>query len=310
MKNRRPIGENSFSLKLDNPTFLLKYINPKDYMSDQILNAFLVHEIMMSENQTYIKNLIDKVCESRTLGLDFINYYTLQSGFKDSFLNTVIKSYKKLWIDIEDYSGISKDNMIFLFGAILCEGDMEDLIALNLDGRFSKYLSQAPYHAYFDLGLTQDKFKALIKTLDIKIKHIKGSSDDGITRFLYNGNFYQQNKHNLFLIIEKYSDLDLTLYSNAIYSAIIDANIEPLRSQVERNIEDYTKTHKKVNVLSNENYQVITNNFGESYSKYKNNLIYDYKPTNEKWQGINVYIKNLKNRKIIEKIDKDYQFFK
>ena len=255
MKNRCPIGEKSFSLKLDNPTFLLKYINPKDYMSDQILNASLVYEIMRSKNQIYIKNLMDKICDSRTLGLDFINFYTLQSEFKDSFLNTVIKSYKKLWMDIEDYNGISKDNMTFLFGEILCVGDIEDLIALNLDGRFSKYLSQAPYHAYFDLGLNQDKFKALIKTLDIKIKHIKGSSDDEITRFLYNGNFYQQNKHNLFLIIEKYSDLDLTLYSNAIYSAIIDANIEPLRSQVERNIEDFVKKcvllPNNINELSN-----------------------------------------------------------
>ena len=295
IKFRKTIEGNSFSLHLDNPVILLKHINPQDYMSDRILNVYLVHEIMKSKNESYIKNLMDKICMGGNTILDFISCYILQYSFKDTFLKYVLKSYKNLWTDIEDYHGISEDKMIFLFEKILEAGDIEDLVSLNYDGRFSEYLSSAPYNAYLDLGLSQDKFKTLIKTLDIKIKHIKGSSDDGITRFLYNGNFYQQNKHNLFLILEKYSDLDLTLYSNAIYSAIIDANIEPLRSQVERNIEDFVKKcvllPDNINELSN-SIIILLNNENIS-SELKETIIGHNKTIIESVEEIkNIDLKN------------------
>ena len=38
----------------------------------------------------------------------------------------------------------------------------------------------------------------------------------------------------------------------------------------ERIFEEKNKIHKKINVISNENYQMISNTEGESFSKYKN----------------------------------------
>ena len=62
------------------------------------------------------------------------------------------------------------------------------------------------------------------------------------------------------------------------------------------------KSHKKINIISNENYKIFIDNFGNGYSEYKNKLITEYKPTIFSKQGIFFYLKN--NRRVIE-LEKD-----
>ena len=68
-------------------------------------------------------------------------------------------------------------------------------------------------------------------------------------------------------------------------------------------IENYftqnDRMHLKYNVISNEDYKIVINTEGEGYSEYKNNLVNRYRSGSELKQGIHLYLKNLKNNRVI-----------
>ena len=61
---------------------------------------------------------------------------------------------------------------------------------------------------------------------------------------------------------------------------------------------------RDVHVISNENYKITIDEFGEGKSEYNGILINNYKETNEIKQGIFFYIKNIKNKRIIRAAEK------
>ena len=77
---------------------------------------------------------------------------------------------------------------------------------------------------------------------------------------------------------------------------------ENIAGYVEREIENVNFLHKKVNIISNENYKIFIDNFGNGYSEYKNKLVTEYKPTILFKQGIFFYLKS--DKRIIE-VEKD-----
>ena len=63
----------------------------------------------------------------------------------------------------------------------------------------------------------------------------------------------------------------------------------------------YTKTNSElpiVNVISSDNYSVVTNIKGLGYSKYKDYYINKYDPSSDESQGILFFMKNIKNKRI------------
>ena len=68
---------------------------------------------------------------------------------------------------------------------------------------------------------------------------------------------------------------------------------------IERIIDKPERLDLKYNVISNSDYKIVINDFGEGYSQYKNILVNKYKPGYEIKQGIFFYVKNLKTKKII-----------
>ena len=60
------------------------------------------------------------------------------------------------------------------------------------------------------------------------------------------------------------------------------------------------KINIKYNVISNENYKIVIASNGTGYSEYKNHLINRYKSGYELNQGIKLYVKNLKNNRLID----------
>ena len=69
---------------------------------------------------------------------------------------------------------------------------------------------------------------------------------------------------------------------------------------IERIIDKPDKLDLKYNVISNSDYKIVINGFGEGYSQYKDIIVNKYKPGYEIKQGIFFYVKNLKTKKIIE----------
>ena len=69
---------------------------------------------------------------------------------------------------------------------------------------------------------------------------------------------------------------------------------------IERIIDKPERLDLKYNVISNSDYKIVINDFGEGYSQYKDIIVNKYKPGYEIKQGIFFYVKNLKTKKIIE----------
>jgi len=67
----------------------------------------------------------------------------------------------------------------------------------------------------------------------------------------------------------------------------------------ERIIKNPSKIFKNVNVISNEKYRIIIDDFGNSVSEFEGKIINNYKETGEIKQGIFFYIKNTKTKQIL-----------
>lgn len=71
-------------------------------------------------------------------------------------------------------------------------------------------------------------------------------------------------------------------------------------SYIERTIENPIKKYKNLNVISNEKYKIIIDDYGDSTSEYDGVMINNFKQTAEVKQRINSYIKNVRTKKISE----------
>ena len=69
---------------------------------------------------------------------------------------------------------------------------------------------------------------------------------------------------------------------------------------IERVITSRNKINKNIHVISNENYKVTIDDFGNGVSEYNGKMINNYKVTSELKNGIFFYIKNTKTKKIID----------
>ena len=67
----------------------------------------------------------------------------------------------------------------------------------------------------------------------------------------------------------------------------------------QRKVENTGLKVSEVQVLSNENYQVLIDEHGNGKSKFKNYLVNYFKETDEVSSGINFYIRNIRNKRII-----------
>ncbi|MBR3697748.1 MAG: hypothetical protein IKM97_05790 [Clostridia bacterium] len=75
--------------------------------------------------------------------------------------------------------------------------------------------------------------------------------------------------------------------------------MEKFGNYVERRIENKGLKVRELQVLSNEDYKIVIDEFGNGKSTYKNNLINYYKNTDEITNGIYFYIRNIRNKRII-----------
>jgi len=66
----------------------------------------------------------------------------------------------------------------------------------------------------------------------------------------------------------------------------------------EKTFNKINNDSERYNLIANKDYSIITDDKGNGYSKYKNILINRFKPTSDIEQGIYLYIKNIKNKKI------------
>lgn len=228
--------DDEMNRQLDDPKMVLEFLITSDFKSNKILNFDLVHEIILDNNEEILMHLMDKVRMGGSIVLDFINRYAFQQNVDDGFIKLVVKYYPKLWTDIENDALFSNEAKLNLFCRIIQFADIKDIEIQNEDGLLCGFLETLDYRNVFK-NTSIIKAKEIIQTLNVKFRTLyNDTNENNFLDFIYRGNYYIHNKKNVNIILTTYSNIDLSNYNHALYSAILMADIHPLNIQIEENI--------------------------------------------------------------------------
>ena len=231
--------EDEMSRHIDDPKLLLQFIIPQDFVGDKILNFDLVHEIIQSKdekNLELLKNKLKSHCDSV---LDFINRYAFLKIADDGFILLVAQQYDHIWADVESNRLFSNEAKMNLFKKMMIYATINDLEKQNEDGLLADYLRQSNYSDVFD-GVQTDKARQVIKQYNVRfLTLVDDRNSSNLLDYIYQNDYYEHNSHNVWVLLEAYSDINIHDYNNSIYTAINSANIDPLLSQINEGIDSF-----------------------------------------------------------------------
>lgn len=231
--------EDEMSRHIDDPKLLLKFLIPQDFVGDKILNFDLVHEIIQSEDEKNLELLKHKLKSHSDYVLDFINRYAFLGTANDGFISLVAQQYNHLWADVENNRLFSNEAKLNLFNLLMRYATINDLEKQNEDGLLADYLRQSNYSDVFD-GVQTDKACQIIKLYNVHfLALVDDRNSSNLIDFIYKNDYYEHNSHNVWVLLETYSDINIHDYENSIYTAINLANIKPLISQINEEIDSF-----------------------------------------------------------------------
>jgi len=223
-------------------------------------------------------------------------------NLKDLNYNYQYKAFGIPWLGLK--RGLEDDLVISPYSTFLAlqDGDidaMDNIRELKKTGAFSDY---GFYEAidYTSSRLKSKEKHAVVKTY---MAHHQGLILNSINNVL-NNNIFQKR----FNINPEIEAVEILLEERMPVSMIItkEKKERPEKPKVnidsgyiEKVIISPNKYKKNYNVISNENYKIIIDDFGEGVSEYKDILINKYKPGYETCQGMFFHVKNLKTKKLI-----------
>lgn len=227
------------SRHIDDPKLLLQFLIPQDFVGDKILNFDLVHEIIQSKNDKTIDLLKHKLKSHSDYVLDFINRYAFLDTANDGFIPLVAQHYDNLWADVENNSLFSNEAKLNLFKKLMKYAPINDLEKQNEDGLLAEYLRKSYYTNTFD-GVQTNKARQIIENYNVRFLTLVEDRDkSNLLDFVYKNDYYVHNSENIWTILKSYSDINVHDYAHSIYTAIIAANIKPLISQINKDIDSF-----------------------------------------------------------------------
>ncbi len=232
-------GEDEMSRHIDDPKLLLKFLIPQDFAGDKILNFDLVHEIIQSKDEKNLELLKDKLKSHSDSVQDFINRYAFLETVNDGFISLVAQQYDHLWADVENNRLFSNEAKLNLFNKLMKYAIIDDLKKQNEDGLLADYLRQSNYPDVFD-GVQTDKACEIIKLYKVRfLTLVEDKDSSSLLDYIYPNDYYEHNSHNVWVLLETYSDINIHDYKNSIYTALKAANIDPLLSQINEGIDSF-----------------------------------------------------------------------
>ena len=231
--------EDEMSRHIDDPNLLLKFLIPQDFVGDKILNFDLVHEIFQSKDEKNLELLKHKLKSHSDYVLDFINRYAFLETANDGLISLVTQQYDHLWADVENNRLFSNEAKLNLFNKLMRYAIIDDLVKQNEDGLLADYLRQSNYSVVFD-GVQTDKAHQIIKLYNVRFLTLVDDRDSSnLLDYIYQNDYYEHNSHNVWVLLETYSDINIHDYDNSIYTALKSANIDPLLSQINEGIDSF-----------------------------------------------------------------------
>ena len=234
--------EDEMSRHIDDPKLLLKFLIPQDFVGDKILNFDLVHEIIQSKDEKNLELLKNKLKSHSDSVLDFINRYAFGEFANDGFISLVAQHYDHIWADVENNRLFSNEAKMNLFNKLMRYATINDLEKQNEDGLLADYLRKSNYSDIF-VSVQADKARQIIKLYNVRfLTLVDDRNSSNLIGFIYNNDYYEHNSHNIWMLLEAYSDINIHDYENSIYTALNLANIDPLMSQINEEIESFVSS--------------------------------------------------------------------
>lgn len=231
--------EDEMSRHIDDPKLLLKFLIPQDFAGDKILNFDLVHEIIQSKDEKNLELLKHKLKSRSDYVLDFINRYAFLETANDGFISLVAQLYDHLWADVENNRLFSNEAKLNLFNKLMRYATINDLEKQNEDGLLADYLRQSNYSDVFD-GVQTANACDIIKLYNVRFLTLVDDKDSSnLLDYIYTNDYYEHNSHNVWVLLETYSDINIHDYENSIYTALKAANIDPLLSKINEGIDSF-----------------------------------------------------------------------
>ena len=222
-------------------------------------------------------------------------------NLKDLNSNYQYKAFGIPWLGLK--RGLSDDVVVSSYGSILAITEEPKEVIKNLK-LLKKYQMYNKYGFYESIDFTPERLTANQKYEVVKtyMAHHQALILLSINN-LINENILQKRFHEN----PEIKAVDILLQEKLPEDVIITKErkekIEKIKYKGSntyyfREINKFDNDLPDLNVISNENYIVCTNKDGTGFSKYKDILISRYKSTNSYKEGIFLYFKNIKTKKI------------
>ena len=220
---------------------------------------------------------------------------------KDLQNNYQYKAFGIPWIGLK--RGLSDEMVTSSYGSILALTEapkevVENLKILEKNGMYKQY------GFYESIDYTPTRLKKGEKYAVVKTYM---AHHQGLILLAINNLFKNNIMQKRFMENPELKAIDILLQEKMPENIIITKEekekVEKIKYVYDNNysVREITKPNLKIpqiNVISSNEYTVVMNAKGESYSKYKNILINRYKKTNDIEQGIFFYIKDVKTNRI------------
>ena len=149
------------------------------------------------------------------------------------------QQYDHLWADVENNGLFSNEAKMNLFNKLMRYAFIDDLEKQNEDGLLADYLRKSNYTNAFD-GVEVEKTHQIIENYDAHFLTLLNDKDpSNLIDFIYQNDYYEHNSQNIWLLLEMHSNIKKQDYEHSIYTALNAANIELLKSQINKDIESF-----------------------------------------------------------------------
>lgn len=259
--------------------------------------------------KTYPGSLMDESCRFLIMSqMAYSNKIGIPWGISESAFNLKdlngnyqYKAFGVPWLGLK--RGLADEAVVSSYGSLLAISYYPKEVVQNIK-RMEKEGVMGRYGMYESIDYTSSRLKygekkAVVKTF---MAH-----HQGLILLSINNLFHEQILQERFFQNPEIKAIDILLQERMPEKVILTKEKKEKPEKLKyKDYESYsertyTKTEnwiENVNVISNEDYTIVMNQKGESYSKYHNLYINRYKETADVDQGIFFYIKNINSKRI------------
>ncbi len=223
-------------------------------------------------------------------------------NIKDLNNNYQYKAFGIPWLGLK--RGLEEDAVVSPYSTCLSleyelENGIKNLKKLEADGALGKY---GFYEAVdYTPSRVKNSRKAVVKTYmahhqGLILLSINNVLNNQILKQRFNNN-PEIEATNILLQERMPIKMIITKEKKEKISKIKNLN---LGSYLERSIERPNKIFRNINVIANERYKITIDDYGDSISEFDGLMVNNFKKTSELKQRVNVYIKNVRTRKVID----------